>query len=681
MRKQRKLGLRAFGIGLAVAAVSVTPFLIPHNDAGAEASSYYNWDQPGTLDEQYAYAKVYRTADTVITPKVFDASRNSTNDDEPNAVEYVVRNTDSQIVILMENTTAVDAYGRKVDVILRMNHLKKWSGESNQHAYIYFRTEICGTSQTITPSNMNTLCPVNDPTKQKPLGVGDPIIFWVNTNYADIDFSIEYIRKGSYNDQTTKGTPVPSIDRLSFASFDYDVKAGSDYSSHLFGGDEGISFYDGLNPTGTKTTFYYQKNNQNSDFKLKTGNNGIAIGANDVGNKFNGIYYANSAIGVVTGMENSTYSFRYSAKKAGISVFFGSPIKYDTPAPKKFVVASDKTTCEQTDCTSNSVTTGDKFNYVISQDIPDQYSSDVDILTFMSLWSKYPNIARDHFYTSFTIEDTIDSNLTPSAVSNIRVYNNANQDVSSMFVITLEGNKITAEAKSEVLTTEAFYADTFRIVVPVTVKNVVTKSNVKNTATTTYKQTGDPGDTTKETNEVDTDIYHTLTVNHIDANTGKELAKPTVETKAHGSEYTTSVLKNLPKGYKVSKKLPFPANANGTLIKDEVVTYYYDLYYTVTTKHISKQTGDEIADPTVEEYAYKDEYLTEAASKLPEGYILAEVPKNASGIVDDDIEVIYIYDIPPAPKTLDSGIAPFAYIFAGVGSFIAGSIFFLTRRR
>ena len=73
--------------------------------------------------------------------------------------------------------------------------------------------------------------------------------------------------------------------------------------------------------------------------------------------------------------------------------------------------------------------------------------------------------------------------------------------------------------------------------------------------------------------------------------------------------------------------------------------------------------------------------MTEVASKLPEGYVLAETPDNASGIVTGDIEVIYVYDIPPAPKTLDSDPAPFAFAFAGIGAFAAGAIFFLTRRR
>ena len=680
MRKQRKLGLRTLGIGLVVAAVSITPFFAPHHDAGAESSSYYNWNELGTLDEQYAYAKVYRTADTIITPKKYDYTRSSTNTDEPNGTEYVINTTNGQIVFLLENTTAVDANGNKVDVIFRMHNLRKWSGASGQLAYLYFRTQICGTDLTITSSNMNSLCAPNS-SLQQTLGAGDPIMFWVNADYADVDFSIEYIKKGTYDEATTKGTPVPSIDRLSFASFDYDVKAGSDYSGELFGGDEGISFYDGLNSSETKTTFYYQKTNQSSDFKLKTGNNGIAIGTNTVGNKFNGIYYANSAIGIATGIKDSTYSFRYSAKKAGITVFFGSPIKYDTPAPKKYVVASNKTICDQPNCSSNSATTGDKFNYVIAQDIPAQYSSEVDVLTFMSLWSMYPNIAHDHFYESFVINDTIDDNLTPGAVSRVRVYNKENQDVTDMFTISVNGNAIRAAAKDGVLMDEEFYANTFRIVVPVTVNNVVTKNKITNKATTTFRQTDDSSSTTKESDPVVTDIYHKLTVNHISAVTGKPLASPTTTNFAHGSAYTTSILEELPKGYSISKKLPLPANASGILLKDEVVTYYYDLFFTVTTKHISKQTGAEIADPVVEEYAYKDEYMTEVAKQLPEGYKLTAVPENATGIVDDDIEVIYVYDIPPAPKTLDSNPAPFAFAFTGIGAFAAAAIFFLTRRR
>ena len=679
MKKIRKL--RAVGIGLAVAAVAITPFFVPHHEAEAAETTYHNWDELATLDEQYAYAKVYRTADTIITAKAYGYSRASTNSDEPTATEYVINNTNSQIVFLLENTTAVDAYGNKVDVILRMDNLRQW--KSGGLAYIYFRKHICGTSETITSSNVDTLCSGSNADNQKTLGVGDPIMFWINADYAEVDFSIEFIRKGSYDETTTEGTPVPSIDRLSFATLDYDVKNtnSSSYTHELFGGDEGISLDDSMNSSTTKTEFYYQKTNQSSSLKLKEGNGGVAISTNTVGNAFNGIYYSNSAIGVVTGMQNGKYTFRYSATKAGITAFFGSPIKYDTPAPRKYIVESGKTTCDKADCSANTAKVGDRFNYVISQTIPDQYSSDVDILTFMSLWSKYPNIARDHFYTTFTISDTIDSNLTPTTVSRIKIYNSDNQDVTSLFSIALSNNNIQVSAKSDSLRSEAFYATTFRIVVPVTVNDIVTSGSLKNVATTTFKQTGDLNDTTKTTNQVTTTINHTVTVNHISTATGEDLVAPTTTTYAHGAGYETSALTDLPAGYKISKKFPLPANAKGVAIKDEVVTYYYDLIYTVTTKHISKKTGEEIADPVREEYAYRDDYTTEASKQIPSGYVLVEMPKNATGIVDDDIEVIYVYDLAPAPKTFDAGFAPFAFAFTGIGAFMAGAIIFLTRRR
>lgn len=678
MKKIRKL--RAFGIGLAAAAVAITPFLAPQHNAGAEDSSYYNWNQLGTLDEQYAYAKVYRTDDTVITAKEYGYSRASTNADEPTATEYVIDSASEQIVFLLENTTAVDAHGNKVDVILRMDNLRTW--KSGGLAYLYFRKHICGTSETITSSNVSTLCSGDNVENEKTLGSGDPIMFWVNADYADVNFSIEFIQKGSYDDATTKGTPVSSIDRLSYATFDYDVKNthSPSYTSELFSGDEGISLNGGINPSTTKTNFYYQKTDQSSSLKLKEGNDGIAISVNSVGNSYNGIYYSNSAIGIVTGMQDGKYTFRYSASHAGITAFFGSPIKYDTPAPKKYIVESGKTACDKADCSANIAEVSDRFNYVISQTIPDQYSSDVDILTFMSLWSKYPNIPRDHFYTSFSISDTIDSNLTPTTASRIKVYNSANQDVTDLFTVSISNNTLQVTAKSTTLRSTAFYANTFRIVVPVTVNSVVTSANLRNVATTSFQQTGDSEITSKPSGPVTTEVVHNVTVNHISTATGENLADPTVTTYPHQAEYETSALTTLPKGYKLSKKLPLPANAKGVLLKDEVVNYYYDLYYTVTTKHISK-TGEELADPVIEEYVYKDDYITEASKDIPSGYVLVEMPKNATGIVDDDIEVIYIYDLAPTPKTFDAGFAPFAFAFTGIGAFIAGSIIFLTRRR
>lgn len=679
---RKKHSLRALGIGLAVAAVAVTPLLAPRS-AEAQNSIYYNWDKLGELDEQYAFTKIYRTADTKITPKKYDATRTAPATDESDGPEYLVNKNNSQVVILLENTTATDKNGKSVDVIFRLNKWRKWSEKASsatQEAYINFRKTICGSDAELNSSNIASEC--ND--NKKELGVGDPIMFWVQAHYSDVNFSVEYIEKGSYDETTTKGTPAPGIDRLVYASFDYDIKNTGEYAdrytSELFRGDEGLSMNPATTPADQQTTFYYQKDNKLSTMNLKEGNNGLAINTNNIGGKFNGIYYANSAIATVTGLENSSYTFRYSAKNAGITVFFGSPINYDTPAPKKYIVESNKTICDKSDCSKNTAKVGDKFNYVITQEIPDQYSSEVDVLTFMSLWHKYPNIPRDHFYNSFIISDTIDAGLTPDDASKVKIYNKANKDITDMFTVSINHGTVTAIAKEAALTDKSFYANTFRIVVPVTVNDKVSAGTVKNYAKATFKQTGDEEPTSKDSNEVFTSIYHTITVNHISTATGKKLADTVSTTYSHGAKYETSALSDLPAGYKINNK-KLPENASGIVTKDDTVTYYYDLYYTVTTKHVSKQNGAEIADPTVAEYAYKDEYTTKAASKLPEGYILAEVPKNAAGVVDDDIVVIYLYDIPPAPKTLDSDPAPFAFLFAGIGSFIAGSIFFLTRRR
>ena len=677
--------LRALGIGLAVAAVSVTPFFIPHHEAGAQDSAYYNWDQMGILDEKYAYSKIYYTEDTRITAKKFDHEYDASG--AVGGKEYAVTSSNGEVVILLENTSAADKKGNKVDVIFRLHNLVKWDAKPDgvdQLAYIYFRKSICGTEVELTSENNGSQCDRDG--HQMTLGPDSPIMFWVESRYSNVNFSVEYIKKGSYNSSTAKGTPVSSINRLSFASFDYDVAKSSEtnkYDDQLFEGSEGISLYSSIVPSNSKTTFYYQKTNKVPTMNLREDNNGIAVGVNEIGTGFNGIYYANATIATVTGMENSTYTFRYSARNAGICLFFGSPIKYDTPAPKKYVVEKGKTVCDREDgCVSNVATTGDEFNYVISQEIPNQYSSDVDILTFMSLWHKYEStIPSNHFYTSFTINDTIDSNLTPTRLKDIKIYDRSDKDVTSRFNISFNNeDKISVAAKDDALRLKDFYANEIRIVVPVKVNSSVTKGLLKNTAKTTYRQTGDNNDNNKTSNEVETSISHKVTVKHISTATNKDLADPTTETYLHGVDYTTTALAELPKGYKINQK-KLPVNASGTVTEDIEVIYYYDLYHTVTTKHISKQNGAEIADPVVEEVLHNSEYETEAAKKLPEGFQLVEVPANATGVVDDDITVIYVYDIPPAPKTLDSDPAPFAFIFSGVGAFAAGAVFFLTRRR
>ena len=144
----------------------------------------------------------------------------------------------------------------------------------------------------------------------------------------------------------------------------------------------------------------------------------------------------------------------------------------------------------------------------------------------------------------------------------------------------------------------------------------------------------------------------TVTVNHIDNYTGKELLEIDSETKAEvdssvvingheGDEYNTSS-KSF-KGYELRED-KLPTNSKGYMSKgDTVVNYYYSYKSSVKVLYIEKATGKNITDSVVIEGYEGDNY--KATAKDVSGYKLIEVPGEESGkITKDQKTIVYYYE-------------------------------------
>ena len=143
-----------------------------------------------------------------------------------------------------------------------------------------------------------------------------------------------------------------------------------------------------------------------------------------------------------------------------------------------------------------------------------------------------------------------------------------------------------------------------------------------------------------------------VTVNHIDNYTGKELLEIDSETKAEvdssvvingheGDEYNTSS-KSF-KGYELRED-KLPTNANGYMSKgDTVVNYYYSYKSSVKVLYIEKATGNNITDSVLIEGYEGDSY--KATAKDVAGYKLIEVPGEESGkITKEQKTLVYYYE-------------------------------------
>ena len=672
----KKLHTSAF---LAAAAALVASPIIGVADVSAAASvSYAGFHSlnRNTLNNTYAYSKVYYTANTKITNMKTGAAGTtgaSTTTTSTSGIASGNLKPGESYTALIENSTAKDPNGNDLDVLYKISDVKYWtdevneSGETISRASIYFNKNISGSSAESHPQDASE--------STTTLHAGDPIVAWINTTRADSLFTIQFCKKGTYVASSDSCTVATNIANMSSAMWDFDVpnmnrnkNENNEYIVNEDGwydyaqdGDKLFHGNEGILPTVGSNTIYMNRNKTFDGTVMSTEQNGFSV--KDInGAAFDGIWFGDSIMVTTTGA-NGTWSFRYTGRGCGIGFVFGSAVPYAMPKPKKTV---DKTQAK----------VGDKVTYRISQEVPQNFSTEADIVTFMSLWSNYSAIPENHSYSALKISDSFDNSLQLPAKSEIKITNEKGTDVTSKFNITVSGQTIEAVAKSDEINKLDFYGHTYTITVPTTVKQEISGSPVQNLAQTTYTPVGG-GDTTIPSDPVETKIYHTVKAKYINDETGKEIADPTSQDYEHGAPYTTNESDKIPDKFKL---IETPKDATGTADKDYEIIYRYAPPKKVTTRYIDDETGKPIGDPVSEEYPQGDPYVTTPMPKVPKGYQLVKTPKNAKGTVGNkDIDVVYRYRKIKNPNTLDAGMT--AFIGAAVAGILGGGLFFGVKRR
>ena len=137
-------------------------------------------------------------------------------------------------------------------------------------------------------------------------------------------------------------------------------------------------------------------------------------------------------------------------------------------------------------------------------------------------------------------------------------------------------------------------------------------------------------------------IYRTkVTAEYIDKETGDKLVDDEVQDGHEGDNYTTE--RKLFDGYKL---IEVPANADGTMTKDDIkVTYYY--VHTsggVIVNHLDVKTNKQLLDETKEEGYEGDPYETHEENISGYDLVKDKYPENATGtMTTETIRVTYYY--------------------------------------
>lgn len=249
-------------------------------------------------------------------------------------------------------------------------------------------------------------------------------------------------------------------------------------------------------------------------------------------------------------------------------------IPTETLLPDKFIKKQDNELA--TESILDSINR--KLNYVVYHSVPDEN--------------------QEFYYNSYTITDKIPNGLK---VDSYKIFDETDQDRSSLFDSSLSNNVLTLKAKGSELKKASFYNSIFRIEIETTpIKSEIEKLVSNNLVTFVNEAKVTINGNQKVSNKVTTKIYRRkITINHIDADTKKVLRSDT-ENKFDGENYAYSHRRDL-RHSSGNLYQPKGNGVNGTIKgKDVVVEIPYTVpKRTITVRHIDEETK-KVIDTTVE---------------------------------------------------------------------------------
>lgn len=635
MKKKKVLLIISF---LIMPLIILAVFLNKAYSANATIS-FKDWGSVRTIENDYSYSTVfltsntrflvYRNGDTVTSnPErlTYSEYRNkyTVANENSNSSKGRVTITPGKKFIMLITNCGVNANGEVLDLLVSVDDVKGFTNVnklSNVTPYVYFtistgygipnsQLDPCYTDACAGTDKMN---PKNG--QYYRVETNTPLVFGFDTHYAKATFNMTYYKTGTYGNTNILG----GINKINGFYWDIDVLANKFsnpelWTNELFDGNEGIS------PNLGDTVVYYNKSkthikNTVGDYthildeytQAEDGEIGIAIKSSNANTDY--IYYESSAFMTTSGLNDSKFSFTYSGVSCGIQYIFASPYPYQISNPtKKAILPNNISAVRPSDSSRNS------FKYVISQYIPNNYYG-----TLLSYSEIYNNLYGTTRYSNLVISDTIDSNLLPGDVASIVITNELGTNVTNYFNIAVSGNYISAAVKPEYFENRAFYAHTYNIEIPVTVKsttsNVAQICNYTNNGNTTSTIDSDTTNLSLNKN-VCVPVEYALIVNYYENGTTNPVVASDGPTYySYNASYNTSPDKGKSNVWEYANSygsVPGNLPTSGNITQDTVINYYFEKHkYTLTVNYLEEGTGRPLGiSPTIETVRYDDPYDT-----------------------------------------------------------------------
>ena len=555
---------------------------------------------------------------------------------------------------ILAKNSAINANGNYIDAVLTTKNLVFWNNKELDAKYVYKSRITTLSLEGITSGQYSRLD--SEGSSQVPVVLGIPIEFNLDHMIGQVDASLSYYEADTYNTPNQKYADVKNIIGL-YSDIDVWNDKTDLFSDKIFKGNEGVAF---TNSENVKTIYYDVDGQYGKQIQLtnkdgsKTATNYQArlktVTAIDENNKeYSGLYiddevrtnanvkdiHEKTSIFITEDLDNEKiFNFRYaSARSAGIRFCFVSPIKYDIAGPVK---------------TSSVTKTTDNKNYIYSiiQKIPNNY---------YGYALKFANYSGT-LYNSISISDTFDEKLTNIDKNKITIVNENGLDVTKYFDISLSevNGKIKLVAtisnsnSDNFISKVDFYNHTYKVNVPVTTKDKINKNKISNKASTTVDN-----DTSNilESNNVDVDVYYTVTINHIDEY-NNAILKTTTDEVIYGNTFSSNKEDFENYEYDYNESDTNDGKNSGVVNKNITVNYYYKKKATVTVNYYKEGTTEKLADSDTLNKYYGDTYdvTSYKDNNVPSKYEYTRFTSNttdelAGTVYIDEIRINYYYKL------------------------------------
>ena len=246
-----------------------------------------------------------------------------------------------------------------------------------------------------------------------------------------------------------------------------------------------------------------------------------------------------------------------------------------------------------------------------------------DILTYEIEQEISERVDPNFYYTSLIFEDVLDEKIQ---INDLKVYDSNGNNVTSIAgTITYNDTtrKLTYVFNSSYLSgTMKYIGENYRFVINATVKSSVSTSLISNKSKTIFNNTY-----TRESENVESNIYSNVITKYIDENTGNEIAGYPSRTQRYnvGEEYETQ--SETISGYELTRHNGIE---NGiTTTQDVEVVYYYKRKSQITVKYLDKYTNIKVANEELLNGLEGEEYTT--TQKDIDGYVYDSISGSSNG--------------------------------------------------